>query len=436
MKYKMQIMLSATVIILVLIGSAVFIFYSYNFLLRELQKQVVQDNEVIGEQLLKLFADLRLHEEPHERQVEILQNICDGVKLPNDGFICATNSEGILIAQPGIDPQNLGTFVGSKFFDLNKQNEQLFIEYPPDQRFTGLLQHHGDRVDIVAAVPIENTDIRMFVHQNMDKLKARTISFIKPLIFAGIIVSVILGLVTYLFANRIVQRYESKLGKAYTVLEMEKQKTDALLLNILPEKVANDLKETGKTKPKSFENVTVYFSDIVNFTQISEALPPEILIAELNEIFTAFDNIIEKHHCERIKTIGDAYLAVCGMPEKDPNHAENILNAAIEMNNYLQRRNEDSKIQWEVRAGIHSGKVVGGVVGIKKYIYDVFGDTINTASRMQSNSEPMKINISETTYDIVKKSDITEEKTTLTFQKRTQIEVKGKGKMMMYFVNG
>ena len=210
-------------------------------------------------------------------------------------------------------------------------------------------------------------------------------------------------------------------------LAQEKEKTEELLLNTLPLKVVNELKENGKSEPVSFDNVTVYFSDIVGFTKISAKLEPKTLINELNDIFTAFDDIMVKNKCERIKTIGDAYLAVSGMPRKNKNHAENMVNAAIEIRNYLEERNTASEIKWQARIGIHSGKVVGGIVGVRKYIYDVFGDTINTASRMESNSEPMRINVSETTYTILKDN--------YHFTKREVINVKGKGKLKMYFLD-
>ncbi len=207
----------------------------------------------------------------------------------------------------------------------------------------------------------------------------------------------------------------------------ERQKSDALLLNILPVSVANDLKEKGKVTPQSFKNVTIYFSDIVGFTSISEQYEPAFLIDELNDIFTAFDNIMEKNQCERIKTIGDAYMAVCGMPEENENHARNIVQSAIENVAYLRERNLQSKVKWEIRVGIHSGEVVGGVVGIKKYIYDVFGDAVNTAARMESHSEPMRINVSETTCQLAQDQ--------FSFVERKEVMVKGKGDMKMYFVD-
>ncbi len=215
--------------------------------------------------------------------------------------------------------------------------------------------------------------------------------------------------------------------RAHRIIAAEKAKSDKLLLNILPDKVASDLKEKGHTTPQKFDEVTVFFSDIVGFTEIAAKLDPQDLIRELNEIFTEFDNIIERNHCERIKTIGDGYLAVCGLPEANNMHTKNIINSALEIIRYIEQRNRTSEIQLPVRIGAHTGKVVAGVVGVKKYIYDVFGDTINTASRMESSSEAMKINVSEATYLLVKDQ--------FTFIDRGGIEIKGKGKMKMYFVD-
>lgn len=218
-----------------------------------------------------------------------------------------------------------------------------------------------------------------------------------------------------------------KLLESNEIIEMERARSEKLLLNILPARVANDLKEKGTTEPECFDEVTVYFSDIVGFTDSSSKLEPSSLIAELNDIFTAFDRIIRKNSCERIKTIGDAYLCVCGMPVNDPKHALNILNSAVEMMKFLKERNQSSPLKWEIRAGVHSGRVVGGVVGVEKYIYDVFGDTINTASRMESNSLPMKINVSEETYKYAGDA--------FKFTERGFLEVKGKGRIKMYFLN-
>jgi class 3 adenylate cyclase len=216
------------------------------------------------------------------------------------------------------------------------------------------------------------------------------------------------------------------LRQALRNVEIEREKSEKLLLNILPESVARELKDTGASIPQRFDNVTFFFSDFVGFTGMSAEVEPEELIEQLNELFTEFDNIMERNGCERIKTIGDAYLAVCGIPEADPRHGENIIKAAQEIIAFLDSYRQETGRQWKVRIGIHSGSAVGAIVGTKKYIYDVFGDSVNTASRMESNSEPGRINISETTFDLVKDR--------FEFEEREPVMVKGKGQMNMFFL--
>ena len=223
-------------------------------------------------------------------------------------------------------------------------------------------------------------------------------------------------------------RAEAMLRRYTLELEEEKQKSERLLLNILPAHIAQDLKATGQTRPRIYENITVLFSDVVNFTHLSALLGPEALIGKLNEVFTGFDNIMERNGCERIKTMGDAYLSVCGMSQPNECHAECVVRAGLEMVRYLDESNRGLANPWQVRIGVHTGPVVGGVVGVKKYIYDVFGDTINTASRMEKHAEPMRVNISETTYQQVAAH--------YRCTGRQTVEVKGKGQVKMYFVDG
>jgi len=216
------------------------------------------------------------------------------------------------------------------------------------------------------------------------------------------------------------------LAMANQELEQEKWKADQLLLNVLPMRVAEELKEHGESRPERFDNVTVFSSDFVEFTDRAATMAPEDLLHELNEMFTAFDGIVSGNACERIKTIGDAYLFVCGMPEANENHARRVVESALQIRDYVARRNEEHNDPWYLRMGIHSGPVVGGVVGIHKYIYDVFGDTINTAARMESHSAPMKINISDRTRDLVGGG--------FEYETREPVPVKGKGVMQMFFV--
>ncbi len=226
--------------------------------------------------------------------------------------------------------------------------------------------------------------------------------------------------------ERKVRERTQELRDANELLAQEKRKSENLLLNVLPAKIASQLKESGKAEPESFENVTVYLSDFVDFTRKSTTLEPRVLIEELNDLFTEFDNIVSRHGCERIKTIGDAYLCVAGMPDEQPDHADRILKVAADVLRYLDERNSKSPIPWRVRIGVHSGRVVGGVVGVKKYIYDVFGDTINTASRMEQLSEPMRINVSHATFTLARER--------FQFEERPAVEVKGKGTMRMYYL--
>ncbi len=218
-------------------------------------------------------------------------------------------------------------------------------------------------------------------------------------------------------------RQRNKIGR-------EKKRSEDLLLNILPEEVAEELKHKGTAAAKHFDNVTVFFSDFKSFTTISEKLSPQQLVDELHECFSAFDNIMHKYNIEKIKTVGDAYLAVSGLPLANPNHAEDVVKAALEIQHFMAERkkqNANREGLYDIRVGINSGSVVAGIVGVKKFAYDIWGDTVNTAARMEQNSEAGKINISETTYSVVK------DKFTCLY--RGEIEAKNKGKLKMYFVS-
>ncbi len=216
-----------------------------------------------------------------------------------------------------------------------------------------------------------------------------------------------------------------KLRAAQQAVELEREKSEKLLLNILPAAVASELKNSGKSSPRLYPEVTVLFTDLVNFTEKAASLAPDDLIAELNDIFTGFDDIMSKYGCERIKTIGDAYFAVCGIPEANPDHAYNMVCAAREIVVFLEERNRNARTAWSMRVGVHSGSAVAGIVGTHKYIYDVFGDTVNTASRMESNSAPGRINVSDETARLLAGR--------LDLEARGEIEVKGKGLMRMFF---
>lgn len=215
-------------------------------------------------------------------------------------------------------------------------------------------------------------------------------------------------------------------------LIMEKEKTESLLANVLPKNTANELIAKGKVTKTKYNFVTVLFSDIQGFTKIAEETNPEVLIDELDKFFFHFDSVVEKYGIEKIKTIGDAYMCAGGIPEKNRTNPVEVVLAALEMQEYMNKLKLSSEFEgmklWDIRIGIHTGTVVAGVVGQKKLSYDIWGDTVNTASRMESSGEPGKINISGTTFEFVKDFFICTH--------RGKMPVKYKGEIDMYFVKG
>ncbi len=222
-----------------------------------------------------------------------------------------------------------------------------------------------------------------------------------------------------------------RLDEKNNLLAKEMQKSEDLLLNILPYEVSQELKAKGSADAKLINEVTVLFTDFKGFTKLSEQLSPQDLVAEINHCFSAFDNIMQKHGVEKIKTIGDAYMAAGGLPTPNGTHAMDVVNAAVEIQQFMashkQEKDAEGKLAFEIRIGVHTGPVVAGIVGIKKFQYDIWGDTVNTASRMESSGEAGKVNISGTTYALVKNA--------FACTYRGEIDAKNKGNMKMYFVN-
>jgi|TARA_R110000737_G_scaffold348572_1_gene382713 adenylate cyclase len=241
---------------------------------------------------------------------------------------------------------------------------------------------------------------------------------------------VTLGFLAYNFVN--VRRNRNKLAVKNVEISKARKQSDDLLLNILPAEIARELKEKGSAKAKNFDEVSVLFSDFKGFTAASEKLSAQDLVSEINTCFEAFDNIMEKYQIEKIKTIGDAYMAGCGLPVPDAESAKKAVLAGLEMQDFIENRKvEQQKLNlpfFEMRLGIHTGPLVAGIVGIKKFQYDIWGDTVNTASRLESNGVVGKVNISKTTYDFIADDPA------FVFEKRGEIEVKGKGLLEMFFV--
>lgn len=223
-------------------------------------------------------------------------------------------------------------------------------------------------------------------------------------------------------------RLEDKVAERTAALEQEQARSRELLNNMLPAGVAQELAREGKVAPVRHESVSILFTDFSGFTQAAAAMPADRMVAELNEIFAAFDAITERCGVEKIKTIGDAYMAAAGLPLPCTDHAARCIEAGLAMIDYLSQRNATAAFKWALRVGVHSGPVVAGVVGHRKYAFDIWGDTVNIASRLESAGAVGKVNVSAYTFDLARDR--------YTGEYRGKVDVKGKGGIDMYFITG
>lgn len=248
----------------------------------------------------------------------------------------------------------------------------------------------------------------------------------------------VVGLLILILAVGLYQRYRftrktrNELSEKNKIINREKERSDELLLNILPEQTANELKMEGKSQARHFEMVTVMFTDFKGFTYLAEILSAQELVDEIDHCFKKFDEIISRHGIEKIKTIGDAYMCAGGLPVANETNPVDVVKAALEIQQFMKEMNLQKKAEnkpfFELRLGINTGPVVAGIVGTKKFQYDIWGDTVNIASRMESSGETCKVNISQTTYEKVKHL--------FKCEYRGKIEAKNKGAIDMYFVEG
>jgi adenylate cyclase len=203
-------------------------------------------------------------------------------------------------------------------------------------------------------------------------------------------------------AEYMLDSYSRMAEKNARELQREKERAEKLLLNIMPRSVFEEMKDFGSVSPQRFDEATILMLDFVDFTEMAVSQNPGELVSELNDIFSAFDRIVELFDCERMKTIGDAYMAVSGIPDANDDHAQAIARVALRMKRYLEKRNASRREPWLGRIGVHSGPVVGSIVGVQKYVYDIFGPGVNLAARLEAFAEPMQIVISDRTYARVK----------------------------------
>ncbi len=227
-------------------------------------------------------------------------------------------------------------------------------------------------------------------------------------------------------SDYMLESYSKMAEKNARDLQKEKERVEKLLLNVMPRTIYEEIKDFGTTAPQRFDKATILMLDFVDFTEMSVAQDPSALVAELNDIFSAFDRIVELFDCERIKTMGDGYMAVSGLPESAPDHAHNVARVALRFRRYLQRRNAAHHEAWNCRIGINTGPVIGSIVGVQKYVYDIFGPGVNLAARMEEASEAMRITVSDNTYDLLKDDFLLSE--------RGDFDIKGFGNHKLYYL--
>ncbi len=270
---------------------------------------------------------------------------------------------------------------------------------------------------------------RLLLRQNAAEIAQKTLRM--QLLLAGALALALLVALLY-NRNRLRRKANQQLSAQNEIIQKERERADALLRNILPQSTAQELKEKNRVLPVRYDSVTVLFTDFVGFTRIAEHMTPEALVAELDRCFRLFDAIAAAHRLEKIKTIGDAYMCAGGLPEPNNTHAEDAVSAALVMQAELERlmleNRAAGKPEFAMRIGIHTGPVVAGVVGMHKFAYDIWGDAVNTAARMEQSGELGRVNISAATWERVK------DRFRCTF--RGEIEAKNKGELAMYFVEG
>jgi len=300
--------------------------------------------------------------------------------------------------------------------DHDRFKDSLIDNFNSVQEFA--MQQHLD-------IEIEKKDNEILVFKKENEISELKVKKQKIINIASYVAAILI----LLLAISYFRRYKFS-KKTNLIIEAEKNRSQKLLLNILPKKAATELIHKGKVQAKKFQSVSVMFTDFKNFTKYSENLSPEALVETVGFYFSKFDEIIKKYGLEKIKTIGDAYMCAGGLPFPSEDHAQNMIKAAFEIIEFVDKtknNKEASEKIFDIRIGINTGPVVAGVVGSTKFAYDIWGDTVNVASRMENNSESGKVNISENTYALVK--DIFD------CEYRGQLKVKNKGMMKMYFVN-
>ena len=329
----------------------------------------------------------------------------DLIETPRDAAICNhTICQNDLLLVPDLTKDDR---FSDKSFVTNEPNMRFYAGMP-------LVTPKGHAIGSFCAMDFEAKELTLSQQESMRRLSHQVVTQLE-------------------LRRTIIEMNEAikSRDKMHDDLLREKKRSDSLLLNILPSRIASELRETEKVEPRFYNSASIMFSDFAGFTKLSEQMEPKSLIELLNQYFCIFDEIISNHKLEKLKTIGDSYMCASGLPSESRGHAIRICLASLEIQNYMRRTNEKrDKMRmprWDMRVGIHTGPVIAGVVGEKKFTYDIWGDSVNTAALMEQNSEKGRINISETTYQHVNEAFEIEERGAIASGK--------KGELNMYFLN-
>ncbi len=322
--------------------------------------------------------------------------------------------------------------VDSENWEVRFENARFFKWFPPTDEDGGVLEARLPEMDVERARK-RLGDKRPFTYEVEVQLGQRKHPLgiemrAEELGGEDLVVVEVRDLSKQRQAEYMLDSYSRMAEKHARDLAKEKERVEKLLLNLMPRPVYEEMKSFGTATPQRFDTASVLMLDFVGFTEMAVARDPSSTVAELNDIFTAFDRIVELFGCERIKTIGDAYLAVSGMPEAAPDHAANIAKVALRMRRYLNRRNESHPHKWLCRVGIGSGALIGSLIGVQKYVYDVFGPGVNLASRLEGLADPMQILTNEDMAFQLGDGFLLEE--------RGEEEVRGFGTQVLYELKG
>ena len=397
-------------------GSFIFFFWVLIFI------PIFSIGQSKEDQLRKLKEDLQLQ----QQQIQFIQDQHDNAKKKQlEDLVRQKRQTEQALYQSQEQINRSQQELASKSKEAQLSEAELAKSQKEVEKRNILLQHQQDSIkhlkDQQALVDMELSNQKL-----ANEKQAQTSQLYLLGLSLGAVI--LIGISYLLYYNR---QKNKELAEKNRVIEEERKRSDELLLNILPQDIIDELRSQGKTNAKSYQMASVLFADIKDFTKISETMSPEELVSSLDSYFEAFDKIVEGSKVEKIKTIGDAYVCVGGVPIANENNPEEVVRLALGFQKAVLRlkaeREAAGRQCFDFRIGIHTGPLVAGVVGIKKFAYDIWGDTVNMAARMQQQGEPYQINISEDTYHIIKHK--------FSCSYRGRISVQGKGDIAMYFVD-